>query len=81
MTCPYCGDTIVSSGGCNCMSVTVNGVPLRALVCSPHRCPVCDGRGLVPAGFYFAVGAVSYSGSGTTTEKCRSCDGKGLVWR
>jgi len=32
----------------------------------PYTCPVCGGRGIVPAGFYTSVGY--YSTTGNTTE-------------
>ena len=40
-----------------------------------NRCPVCDGKGIVPAGFY------SYGNGSTSTadETCRSCKGTGYV--
>lgn len=44
----------------------------------PYRCPVCEGSGLVPTGFYsseFITGAIPGS------ETCRTCDGKGVIWR
>ena len=51
----------------------VERTPSAAMV--PHRCPVCDGRGLLSAGFY-SQGA----SSGTTAwEACRSCT-NGIVW-
>lgn len=43
---------------------------------TPHRCPVCDGRRTVPAGFYGREQVLS----GTTPEACRSCDGTGILW-
>lgn len=45
----------------------------------PFRCPVCNGNGLVPNGFYSKTGEtwVSYS---TQPETCRSCNGTGVVW-
>jgi hypothetical protein len=43
---------------------------------TPHRCPVCAGRGTVPAGFYSPYG----SGTNATPETCRSCNGGGVVW-
>lgn len=42
-------------------------------------CPVCQGRGLVPNGFYRAVGVDSWTTNSLEPEQCRSCDGKGYV--
>ena len=44
----------------------------------PYRCPICNGTGIVPGGFYFSVNG--YSTSTNTTEMCRQCQGSGLVW-
>jgi len=44
----------------------------------PHKCPVCEGSGIVPSGFYLKTGD-SWT-SNTTSEKCRACDGKGIIW-
>jgi DnaJ-class molecular chaperone len=41
-------------------------------------CPVCQGNGLRPSGFY-AQTTGTWGASSTETEKCRSCDGKGYV--
>ena len=46
----------------------------------PFTCPVCNGRGLVPNGFYMAVGVEQWSGSSLTPESCKSCKGEGIVW-
>lgn len=45
----------------------------------PHRCPICDGRGLMPLSFY----SVTLDSSATTNNylvSCRSCNGQGIVW-
>jgi len=43
-------------------------------------CPVCNGNGLVSAGFYKHPGDHPEWTSGTTDpEQCRSCGGKGWV--
>lgn len=43
-----------------------------------YLCPVCQGKGLVPNGFY-NVGCGSYYSSNTSPETCRSCGGKGYI--
>ena len=44
----------------------------------PHRCPVCDGRGIVPAGFYETT---SYGSTAIPMpDNCRTCNGSGVVW-
>lgn len=45
----------------------------------PHRCPVCNGNGLVPNGFYMQTSG-NWSTSGIAPETCRSCGGTGVVW-
>lgn len=42
----------------------------------PYRCPVCEGRGTVPAGFYGRFGGVTT----TSDESCHSCNGTGIIW-
>lgn len=44
----------------------------------PHRCPVCDGKGRVPSGFYAPEGTVRLDEP--RMEVCRSCFGSGIVW-
>jgi len=50
---------------------------------TPYKCPVCEGRGVVPFGFY------DYSNKFKTIndieteipiEMCRTCIGKGIIW-
>lgn len=45
----------------------------------PYICPVCNGRGLVPHGFYNTQSY--YSSTDVTEEICRSCGGSGIVWK
>jgi hypothetical protein len=47
---------------------------------SPYCCPVCQGKGLVPMGFYTAIGQEHFSASDTAPERCRSCGGGGVLW-
>ena len=44
----------------------------------PFKCPICEGKGIVPGGFYTATGETWTSDR--TTEICRACSGTGLVW-
>lgn len=48
---------------------------------SAYKCPVCEGRGFVPCGFYSSQ---PYDGSSvttvTSTEVCRSCHGRGVLF-
>jgi hypothetical protein len=46
----------------------------------PYVCPVCNGNGLRPPGFYSQVSGI-WTDSSTALEKCRSCDGTGVVWQ
>jgi len=44
----------------------------------PHKCPVCNGRGKVPADFYNKwIDGSAHAGE----ETCRTCQGTGLVWK
>lgn len=44
----------------------------------PYKCPICDGHGIVPGGFYSSTGGRSISTN--STEPCRACGGTGIVW-
>lgn len=46
---------------------------------TPHRCPVCNGNGIVPNGFYTQTSG-HWSTSSITPETCRTCSGAGIVW-
>ena len=46
---------------------------------SVEICPICGGKGLVPNGFYTAIGTSYYSTTSTSPETCRSCGGKGYI--
>ena len=44
---------------------------------SPYLCPVCQGKGTVPANFY------NHNEFDTcaSPEICRTCGGEGIIWR
>lgn len=44
----------------------------------PYKCPICNGTGIVPGGFYFSVNG--YCSTTNTTEICRQCQGSGIIW-
>jgi hypothetical protein len=46
---------------------------------APYCCPICNGNGLVPNGFYTQTGGRWITCS-ITPETCRSCNGTGIVW-
>ncbi len=46
---------------------------------TPHRCPVCNGRGIVPNGWYSTT-EQSWTTTSTTPDQCRSCSGTGVLW-
>lgn len=45
----------------------------------PYKCPVCNGRGFVPNGFYSAT-TQEYVSVNISPETCRSCGGTGIIW-
>lgn len=48
---------------------------------TPHKCPVCNGSGLVRNGFYTALNPnQTYTAINTAPEQCRSCGGSGIIW-
>lgn len=42
---------------------------------TPHKCPICSGRGTMPGSFYGDNGP-----AGLCEVTCRSCGGSGIVW-
>lgn len=42
------------------------------------RCPVCNGNGLVPNGFYSQTSG-QWSSTSTSPETCKSCSGRGYI--
>jgi hypothetical protein len=47
----------------------------------PHKCPVCDGTGLVSRPPYIAGDINEWvSGTSAMTWTCCACSGTGIVW-
>lgn len=68
--CHQCGQ--VTSGDCG--QHRVYWIPKQAC-----RCPVCEGRGHVPNGFYGSFAGLPWTTSSVAPETCKSCEGKGYV--
>lgn len=45
---------------------------------TPHRCPICNGSGIVSPGFYNSTSG--FSTSNASSEPCRQCCGTGIIW-
>lgn len=45
----------------------------------PHRCPVCEGRGVMPFNFYH-TGGNGMAATITADTACKSCQGKGVIF-
>jgi DnaJ-class molecular chaperone len=46
---------------------------------TPHRCPICYGKGKVPYEFYSMRGQEQWT-TDAIPQKCRSCNGTGIVF-
>lgn len=45
----------------------------------PHKCPVCNGTGIVSSDFY-KIGTSYIGSTSNITEPCRSCNGSGIIY-
>ena len=43
----------------------------------PHKCPICQGRGTMPADFYEMSDPTAIN---TCPVPCKSCQGKGVIF-
>jgi hypothetical protein len=46
---------------------------------TPHKCPVCSGRGEVSQNFY-NISPYAESTTGVYPITCRTCNGQGVLW-
>ena len=44
----------------------------------PYKCPVCGGKGRVPAGFYSCYHDTCITDA--SDVQCRTCKGEGIIW-
>lgn len=42
-------------------------------------CPVCQGHGVVPHGFFTVPAGQSFTSSSTGPDRCKACHGQGMV--
>jgi hypothetical protein len=47
---------------------------------TPHKCPVCNGRQVIPETFYTTQPGGTPVSSGCGEVPCRSCGGTGILW-
>lgn len=47
---------------------------------TPHKCPVCDGTGLVNRPPWVAGDVPAWTDSSLGPYHCRACDGTGILW-
>jgi len=52
-------------------------IPSQRYGVTPYKCPICNGTGKVPSGFYTSTSGITTSND--LTEPCKSCV-KGIVW-
>lgn len=80
-TCLKCGN----SGATRCSCYVWLDVPplpyVQPMVKSEKfglvKCPVCEGRGQVPKGFY--LDSMPTMSAGVPYDKCRRCNGSGTI--
>ncbi len=47
----------------------------------PYKCPICEGRGIVPNGFYsIPVQQGTFTSNSTSPETCKGCGGTGVIY-
>lgn len=46
----------------------------------PHKCPVCNGQGLVSKPPYIAGDQMQWISTNTGPYPCHACGGTGIVW-
>jgi hypothetical protein len=74
--CPDCDK--LTGGRCALHTTQVIGLT-PSQVTQAMRCPVCEGRGYVPNGFYGSYAGCPWTVSSLEPETCKSCGGKGYV--
>ena len=42
-------------------------------------CPVCEGRGILPLGFYMYPKGQTFTSASASPEQCKTCNGRGVI--
>lgn len=50
-------------------------------ISKPHKCPVCDGQGLVSRPPEVAGDLETFSSTSCGPWQCKACGGQGVIWR
>lgn len=81
MECVYinaCDNGIVTQEFITAQPEGVQILSPRIVPSSVQKCPVCEGRGIVPGGFYLSTtGDIVYKSNAMVA--CRSCNGTGII--
>jgi hypothetical protein len=81
---PYYEGTAGFQPSCSCLNTIPSEPELNnktVQLQGPYKCPVCEGRGTVPSGFYNQGTWGTWVVSAWGVEMCRSCQGTGVLWR
>jgi len=57
-----------------------HGIEMFSARMTPHKCPVCDGTGLVSRPPWVAGDQLEWSDTSTSPHPCRACGGSGVLW-
>ena len=80
-TCPDCQQT--TTGDCGRHKPPADAAWRPGVYwpgAQPHKCPVCDGSGLVSRPPHIAGDVPTWDSYGTATYPCRACTGQGVLW-
>ncbi len=47
---------------------------------TPFKCPICEGHGILPAGFYTVPAGQEFVSTDCANVQCVSCSGTGILY-
>jgi len=88
MKCATCGSELTTAdppGSWQCFgcreAVRISAYSPHPCSPQPHRCPVCDGSGLVSRPPWVAGDQMTWTASGAGPYQCHACGGSGVLWK